>query len=201
MFVFQNATSKEDDFQPTTSNQNLSTVPTADSDDEFQSVNTSVAVKSRTSTPENSNNGAFLDSDIIIDIVTNASASETSIPRGKKENQYFVIDNDENVRWRAQGKNRKFVEDCGMWKSASLKNTLLCIQQRPVPQYVDLKDGIYSKTVSYKRVSIDPQPDPSSILTLRRMYNSLKRQPDYKRRICWAEIVPTSLTTQENRLQ
>ena len=27
------------------------------------------------------------------------------------------------------------------------------------------------------------------------MYNSLKRQPDYKRRICWAEIVPTSLTT------
>jgi hypothetical protein len=62
-------------------------------------------------------------------------------------------------------------------------------------QYVDLKDGIYSKTVSYKRVSIDPQPDPSSILTLRRMYNSLKRQPDYKRRICWAEIVPTSLTT------
>ena len=72
----------------------MSTVPTADSDDEFQPVNTSVAVKSRTSAPENSNNGAFLDSDIIIDIVTNASASETSIPRGKKENQYFVIDND-----------------------------------------------------------------------------------------------------------
>jgi hypothetical protein len=66
--------------------------PTADSDDEFQPVNTSVAVKSRTSTTENSNNGAFLDSDIIIDIVPNAS--ETSIPRGKKENQYFVIDND-----------------------------------------------------------------------------------------------------------
>ena len=84
--------SDNDDFQPTTSNQNLSTVPTADSDDEFQPVNTSVAVKSRTSTTENSNNGAFLDSDIIIDIVPNAS--ETSIPRGKKENQYFVIDND-----------------------------------------------------------------------------------------------------------
>ena len=84
--------SDDDDFQLTTSNQNLSTVPTADSDDEFQPVNTSVAVKSRTSTPENSNNGAFLDSDIIIDIVPNAS--ETSIPRGKKENQYFVIDND-----------------------------------------------------------------------------------------------------------
>ena len=67
----------------------------------------------KTSTPENSNNGAFLDSDIIIDIVTNASAPETSIPRGKKENQYFVIDNDENVRRRAQGKNRKFVDDCG----------------------------------------------------------------------------------------
>jgi hypothetical protein len=31
---------------------------------------------------------------IFKDIVTNASASETSIPRGKKENQYFVIDND-----------------------------------------------------------------------------------------------------------
>jgi hypothetical protein len=81
-----------------------STVPTADSDDEFQPVNTSVAVKSRTSTPENSNNGAFLDSDIIIDIVTNASASETSIPRVKNEfikylgfivftslKQYFVL--------------------------------------------------------------------------------------------------------------
>jgi hypothetical protein len=30
--------SNDDDFQPTTSNQNLSTVPTADSDDEFQPV-------------------------------------------------------------------------------------------------------------------------------------------------------------------
>jgi hypothetical protein len=44
-----------------------------------------------------------------------------SIPRGKKENQYFVIDNDANVRRRAQGKNPKFVDDCGVWKSASLK--------------------------------------------------------------------------------
>jgi hypothetical protein len=42
--------SDDDDFQLTTSNQNLSTVPTTDSDDEFQPVNTSVAVKSRTST-------------------------------------------------------------------------------------------------------------------------------------------------------
>jgi hypothetical protein len=58
----QSTISDDDDFQLTTSNQNLSTVPTADSDDEFQPVNTSVAAKSRTSTPENSNNGAFLDS-------------------------------------------------------------------------------------------------------------------------------------------
>jgi hypothetical protein len=89
------------------------------------------------STPENSNNGAFLD------IVTNASASETSIPRGKKENQYFVIDNDENGRRTAQGKNRKFIDDCGVWKSASLK-THYFVYNNGQYQYVDLKDGIYS---------------------------------------------------------
>jgi hypothetical protein len=35
--------SDDDDFQPTTSNQNLSTVPTADSDDEFQPLDARIA--------------------------------------------------------------------------------------------------------------------------------------------------------------
>ena len=51
--------SDDDDFQPTTSNQNLSTVPTADSNDEFQPVNTSDAAagvnKSPSPTPGASN--------------------------------------------------------------------------------------------------------------------------------------------------
>jgi hypothetical protein len=100
-------------------------------------VRSSVILLLPLSTPENSNNGAFLD------IVTNASASETSIPRGKKENQYFVIDNDGNGRRRAQGKNRKFIDDCGVWKSASLK-THYFVYNNGQYQYVDLKDGIYS---------------------------------------------------------
>jgi hypothetical protein len=86
------------------------------------------------------------------------------------------------LRYPAQGTG---ISSRGCW--TSILSFILVITVRVVLtyslfadqyQYVDLKDGIYSKTVSYKRVSIDPQPDPSSILTLRRMYFT----------VCWLGV-------------
>ena len=61
--------------------------------------------------------GSFLDTDEVIDILFNKTSSISSIPRGKREDVYIIINNDENVKRNQNGKVRKFVDDCGVYES------------------------------------------------------------------------------------
>lgn len=69
----------------------------------------------------NTTDGTFLDSDTVIDLLSTSETSDTNIPRGKKGNQHFIINNEQNHNRVEQGKKRKYVDDCGVWKSASIK--------------------------------------------------------------------------------
>ena len=52
--------------------------------------------------------GQFLDMDFVITKLLEASDPLSDIPRGNKENVYFVVANDRNVEWRKLGKNGQF---------------------------------------------------------------------------------------------
>jgi len=49
------------------------------------------------------------------------------ISDGRKENVYFLVDNDN----RSKTTERQFTDDCGAWLKSSLKNTLFKIKIRP----------------------------------------------------------------------
>lgn len=55
-------------------------------------------------------------------------------------------------------------------------------------------------TVSNNWVQMNPQPDPSTVVIVKRSYNSLKRQNDYKRRITWIESAPSTLKIKQKHL-
>ena len=71
-----------------------------------------------------SNNGYFMGTEPLISLLRSETPSHkklSSIPRGMKENVSFLVDNKENMKRERNGKNRKYVDDCGVWGKVSLK--------------------------------------------------------------------------------
>lgn len=78
-----------------------------------------------------------------------------------------MIDNQENMEREKNGKHRKYEDNCGVWGKVSLKtHHFVCDNDKL--KYVDFKDGVYSTTVKSKRVPMDPQPDETTVVTLKR---------------------------------
>ncbi|XP_071552504.1 uncharacterized protein [Panulirus ornatus] len=117
------------------------------------------------------------------------------VPRGIKENVYFVIEYTRNVDSRRAGLSSDFYDDCGAWKSngGSPKTLFVCDEDKHFINIFDKrKEGLgycLPKQVKKKRVFLPmkPQPKPDCILEVRRHYTVLKRCPTYKRRVTWAE--------------
>ena len=130
--------------------------------------------------------GSFLDTPVVINYILRRETTIERIPRGVKSNVFFVVDNSQNAMRRANGKGSSFVDDCGVWKSSSSKKHLFTRVNNEYV-YVDKKNGTYLVTVKGRRIPMDPQPTEDDIITLKRVYTSLKRDPDYKRRISWIE--------------
>ena len=112
-----------------------------------------------------------------------------TITYGIKEHAFFVILDDENNERRADGKNGKYADDCGVWdskkgrvvKSVFVKsedNTLKSVVFRD-HQHCS-KKFLKGKTTYEK---IEPQPSIENIVQFNRYYCTLKRCSTYKRRI------------------
>ncbi|CAG2244601.1 unnamed protein product [Mytilus edulis] len=52
--------------------------------------------------------------------------------------------------------------------------------------------GVFVKTVKGARVPLEPQPNPTEVLVLKRAYTKLQRLPEYQRRISWVVTSPES---------
>ena len=66
--------------------------------------------------------GHHLDSDELIEILLSSYDDvRTKISRDLKENIAYIVDNSANVQRELAGKRRKYVDDCGVWGSVSLK--------------------------------------------------------------------------------
>ena len=91
-------------------------------------------------------NGSFLAAEKVINILISKD-SETDclyseLPKGRKENVYFVVDNSENINRRNGGGKSKFQDDCGAWShSSSTKKHYVFENGSPV--YLELKNTIY----------------------------------------------------------
>ena len=66
----------------------------------------------------------FFDTRRLIETVSSFTESEVLkvMPRVKKENVYFLLDNTENLQRKARGDNMEFWGNCGIWDSKSISN-------------------------------------------------------------------------------
>ena len=113
-------------------------------------------------------------------------------PHGIKENQYFIIDNANNVDRRRSGLQSQFWDDCGSWVGGgpSNKTIFLSVPGQRLKKVV-FKNGQYclerQRNKATVHIPVEPQPDPTNILTVRRYYAKHSVSPSYEKRVTWIE--------------
>ena len=170
-----------------------STPPQEKSDFDFenhQSVSDEVPghLDSTTPSTENMLPGRFLDIESLCELLKTESTPISAIPKGVKENVYFLINNDKNIKKRMRREKSNFEDDCGVWlsKASSTKKTIFhCVNG--AFKVIEMKNGQYSTKRQNEWVPLEPQPVDDDVMIMRRFYTSLKRKTDYKKRVTWIE--------------
>ncbi len=86
------------------------------------------------------------------------------------------------------GQKSNFEDDCRAWisKSASTKKTIFHHYDGNY-KWIELKNGEYCTMKKKEWVPLEPQPHDEDVVIMRRYYATLKRKPDYKKRVTWFE--------------
>ena len=127
-------------------------------------------------------NGRFLDVESLCGLLQNENDVKSSIPKGLKEDVYFLIENEGNSQKRVRGKRSNFEDDCGAWfsKSSSTKKTLFHHFNNTF-KTIEVKNGKYCTMKMKEWVPLEPQPRDEEVVIMRRFYATLKRKTDYKK--------------------
>ena len=104
-------------------------------------------------------NGRFLDVGTLTDLLEHTETVQSSIPKGVKEDIYFLVDNQHNLSKRMHGRQSNFDDDCGTWatKSSSTKKTMFYHNDEQFKS-VELKNGMYCTRKSGEWKPMQPQP-------------------------------------------
>ena len=139
-------------------------------------------------------NGRFLDVESLCQLLQNGPGVKLLIPKGIKEDTFFLIENQNNIRKRIRGERSNYEDDCGAWnsKSSSTKKTIFYHVHGKF-KAIDMKNGKYCTMKLKDWVPLDPQPLEENVMVMKRFYTSLKRKPDYKKRVTWIEKVSSGL--------
>ncbi|MPC68585.1 hypothetical protein E2C01_062787 [Portunus trituberculatus] len=132
--------------------------------------------------------GKFLQLDQIIDILKSTDKVLESVPRGEKNNVFFILEDSKNALRKRMNMRTDYHDDCGVWDSQKGKtaNTYITFCDGSF-KTVSLKDGLLCSESRKKGVShwipLDPQPDWNTVVKVHRYYTTLKGNDSYKRRI------------------
>ncbi|KAK3107530.1 hypothetical protein FSP39_016804 [Pinctada imbricata] len=133
--------------------------------------------------------GKFLSPDTLLNITLqdHADAPHT-IPDGTKENVFFVINNTSNKQTEHK-QARSFVDDCGVWQrnKNSLKTTDYIRSETGSLTTIFKKNNVYCREIKRQMIPLDPQPDSSTVIKLKRYYSKLAKDNNYQRRVSWFE--------------
>ena len=110
-------------------------------------------------------NGGFLSIEAVLHAATEVEHMGSSIPRGVKENVYFVLDDTQNVERRQSGKVSEYPDDCGAWASSknSTKTNYYIRGEDGKLKYVEFKNGVYCLEQKRKFIPITPNPLPNPL--------------------------------------
>ena len=137
---------------------------------------------------QNGLNGKFMSVDKVFQSAQRQKPIGQYIPSGIKENVIFVIDDTYNYQRRLSKKQSEYPDDCGTWDSKkNVTTTKEYIYSNQLLSCVDKKNGLLGRELKKGFVPLQPQPDPASIVVVKRKYSTLSRHNAYKKRITWFE--------------
>ena len=157
------------------------------SDDQILDV-TEISVSHPYQNPTENGINNFLNTEEQYCLVKNSQAVDlTCIPRGIKENVFFLINDRQNVERRNLGKKSEYPDDCGAWDGAksSTKTEYFIKQNSKLRMIKRRTDGTYFVIAKKEEIALSPQPSSDEVIIVKRLYSKLKRDPSYKRRITY----------------
>jgi len=129
----------------------------------------------------------FLFATDIINLLLNTNVEYLpSIPPGRKENVFFVVDKKDNPRLPV---SQRYADDCGPWQLITYSMAYYCASNQ---KYHEMKKHkkVYCKRTSTGYSPYQPQPLENQILKLYKIYNKHSLDENYKRRITWLQKLP-----------
>ncbi len=86
----------------------------------------------------------FLDIEIVVHELSEVSEPLQFVPHGVKEDQYFLVDNTDNMNRQQQGKQGQYWDDCGAWESNSRgqKTTFVCYPEKTLTKRTQVLPGV-----------------------------------------------------------
>ena len=131
-------------------------------------------------------------SDQLIDIFSTGNHEILKeIPRCKKENIFFLLDNSENFKRKASSKRMEFWDNCGAWDSNSSSTKTTYFFYFDVKLTTAIKNqSQFGRIIKKQFVPFEPQPLENKLFILKRFYATLKRDKQFKKRISWFEQMP-----------
>ena len=157
------------------------------SDDQILDV-TEISVSHPYQNPTENGINNFLNTEEQYCLVKNSQAVDlTCIPRGIKENVFFLINDRQNVERRNLGKKSEYPDDCGAWDGAksSTKTEYFIKQNSKLRMIKRRTDGTYFVIAKKEEIALSPQPSSDEVIIVKRLYSKLNRDPSYKRRIIY----------------
>ena len=133
-------------------------------------------------------NASFITTEQVIERLKAPKGMIHAIPLGVKENQIYVISDEENKKRREDGKKSSFFDDCGIWAKGTTVRSYF-IEDSHGMKYVTNKNSRYclEKKIGGKKVYTEIVPQPASVLILNRYYTKLKSSTDFWRRVSWID--------------
>ena len=119
------------------------------------------------------------------------------VPRGRKENVYFVVDNLDNLKKREKGERSEFWDDCGAWATGGPTNKYhyLHVPGQKLSKDVWKEDKFCWERQRNKKtvyIPIVPQPDPEDVVVVHRRYVKHTLSSNYEKRVTWLENADVS---------
>jgi len=107
---------------------------------------------------------SFLETSIVVNMLTARNSGLDRIPGGEKKNCYFIIDNSKNREKCSNSKKCSFSDDCGVWNISSglSPKSYYHVNSSGDHSLIFLKSGQYCiRKVTGKMlyVPMDPQPE------------------------------------------
>ena len=133
----------------------------------------------------------------VITMLRSATDVLPHVPRGRKVDCCFVVNNTANVDRKAAHQKNRFWDDCGVWDTKQGRNLTVVYMRNPhtgVLNLVNLREGVVcTKKRQAGKVRwnpVDPQPPEDDLITLCHYYASLKSLPTYRKRVTWLANQP-----------